>query len=149
MANKKDAPAKFLSKINSLADGLEAVPPAGQDTLVMGGKPYDRKTLIADLRAFAATYQAVEDAEAVHTLAVAERGKIADDAHALYGNVRDTIKTLIGKKNPDLAKYDLVPAKTPRELTLSEKEARAAKALATRKARHTMGKRQKAGVKGS
>jgi hypothetical protein len=55
---------------------------------------------------------------------------------------------MLGKKNVALANYGIAPDKEATPLTPEQVVARAAKAKATREARHTMGPKQKAKIKG-
>jgi hypothetical protein len=57
---------------------------------------------------------------------------------ATYGNAPST-----------LADYDVTPRKVPTPLTAEQQVAKAQKAAATRKARNTMGSKQKKSVKGT
>ncbi len=67
-------------------------------------------------------------------------------AHQLMVNLKAFLVSFLGKGNPSLAAFGIVE-KPRRKLTPAEKAASAAKALATRELRGTLGKRAKQRVK--
>lgn len=93
--------------------------------------------------------QAVVDARAaLHTAILA-----SDQEDTLKGpfirNVRQGVLAMFANSPTILADFGLVARKAPEPLTAAEKVLAAAKRAATRKARHTMGPRQKAKITGS
>ena len=62
--------------------------------------------------------------------------------------IRKAILIMFSQNADTLADFGLAPPKPRTPPTVSEKTARVAKARATRAARHTMGKKQKAAIKG-
>ena len=58
------------------------------------------------------------------------------------------VRVTLGNQPDALADFDLLPKKARTPLTVEEKAKRVGKALATRTARHTMGPKKKAAIKG-
>src|SRR6202041_3154740 len=68
---------------------------------------------------------------------------------ALISGLRQAIRTAFASQIAVLADFALAPRKTPAPRTPAQKAASAAKAEATRKARHTMGPVQRSQVTGA
>ncbi len=141
-------PGSLLKTFHDLAAGLASTPPGGQPSIVIEGESLPITTLIAELQGYATAYQAVEDAEQAYKKALAAREAIAHGAQGRRDAIRASIKGALGRMNPDLEAYGISPDKEQRALTVEEEVVKVAKAKATRAARHTMGKRQRAAIKG-
>src|SRR5271165_6289556 len=111
--------------------------PSGTTQIVAGGQVSTPAQLQAELDGYIATYQAAEDAELALKNAEKARDNVAVTVLPRFEALRTSFKGMLGKKNPDLVKLGLEPDKTPAPLTVDQKKAKAAKALATRKARGT------------
>jgi hypothetical protein len=129
-----------------LISGLKANLPKGSSFVLQG-----EKHAVSEILAILASR--VEKAHAA-TLARAswlDAVKLEDDEYAatkgVIGALRRYLEAVYGPDATKLATFGITPH-TRRELTTPEKMDRIAKAKATREARHTMGKRQKATVKG-
>src|SRR5262249_11740576 len=70
-------------------------------------------------------------------------------SRAFVSGLRQALHVAFGASIDTLADFGLKPRKTPAQRTPAEKAAAAAKAKATRAARHTMGRKQKAQIKGA
>jgi hypothetical protein len=66
----------------------------------------------------------------------------------ILGGFRSQIRNLFGDQAEALSDFGIAPVKTRAPLTVAQKAAASAKAKATRAARHTMGSKQKASIKG-
>lgn len=148
MSNLNDTPGTLLQHFNDLVNGLASKPPGGQTSLVILGTSITVPDLVTELKGYAATYKAVEDANTEYQRALTARTAIETHAKSRHDAVRAAIKGALGKSNPDLSTYGLTPDREHRPLTVEEQALKVAKAKATRAARHTMGKRQKEAVKG-
>jgi hypothetical protein len=73
---------------------------------------------------------------------------LREQTHALLVSVRQALQIAFANSNETLAEYGLKPRRT-RARTVEQRVAAAAKAKATRAARHTMGPKQKAQIKGT
>jgi hypothetical protein len=117
--------------------------------LTVGGGTFTATTLVQLLQSLADALGAVDSAKASWQDAL----KNAVDVNAKVGPVvqayRSWVVATYGNAPSTLADYDVTPRKVPTPLTAEQLVAKAEKAEATRKARNTMGKKQKKGVKGT
>jgi hypothetical protein len=67
--------------------------------------------------------------------------------HRLYTQLKDAVIAFLGRGSPMLAQFGIKARGSRRALTAEQKVLRAARARATRAARHTMGSKQRAAVK--
>jgi hypothetical protein len=131
-----------------LIDGLTSTPPPGVTTVVVNGTTFTMPELLAQLGIYHAAFTKAEQAEDARALAVKEREDIAVAAAKLLAGARTLLKGMLGKQNPALTAFGIAPDKTPTPLTVEQEVAKVAKGKATRVARHTMGKKQKAKLHG-
>ena len=144
MNSKNDRKAKDLQ----LAEGLKKH--TSKSTVwVIGQKKYDLATILGFLA------RRVNSAQVVANAKAAWQGKRQEDevleaetARILAALGQNLLVTFDGL--PDvLADFGLSPRKAPRALTGEEMVLKAAKARATREARHTLGKRARQAIKGT
>ena len=116
-------------------------------SLPFAGKPVASKDLQTQLQAHVAAMKSVDDARARFSQLVA----IEESQRAVIGPVLSGIRTYAaaqyGEKSPEFASFGFKPRRIP-ERTVASKAAAVEKRLATRVARHTMGKRQRAAIHG-
>lgn len=146
--SQQSNPATVKAELEGLIRGLTKSPPGGHTVLVVSGQNVVIAELVNELQGHATKYRAVEDAEKQYKQALADRDAVEPQAVARCQQIRAAVKGTLGATNPTLADYDIAPHKPRRALTTEEEAAKVAKAKATRAARHTMGKRQKEGIKG-
>jgi hypothetical protein len=79
---------------------------------------------------------------------VREDGALREETHALVMSIRQALQAAFANSTDTLAEYGLKPRRT-RTRTAEQQVAAAAKAKATRAARHTMGSKQRAQIKGT
>ena len=131
----------------SLIDGLNNVA-ATIPSFVVGGATVPTKDIVTTLQARLATAKAAESARATWRTAVqADRDERAK-TKALASVIKQTLLQYFAGKTDTLATFGLTPRK-PRAVKPAGKVVAAAKAKATRAARHTMGKKQKAAIVGA
>jgi hypothetical protein len=117
------------------------------DHVVIDGKKYFVADIIAVLQDRIDVATAVVTARAaLHRAVRADRAKVAETKRFVSA-VRQTLLIMYGSHADVLAAFGLKVTER-RALKVAEKVERIARAEATRKARHTMGKRQKEGIKG-
>ena len=92
--------------------------------------------------------KAVESTRAIWQAAVAADRSLRAQANATVSGVKQALHVMFAGSPDTLADFGLTPRK-PHVVTPAVKVAAAAKAKATRAARHTMGAQQKAGIKGA
>jgi hypothetical protein len=115
--------------------------------LLVDGTSYSVGELLTVLtRRIAVTGKVVEAHAAWRACVAAERETMNETA-SFIGKLRQAIVVAMGTSSPSLGDFGLAPRQKARPLTAVEKVQRNAKAQATRQKRHTMGRRQRTGVK--
>jgi len=136
----------FRSLLQQMLQGIETVIPDGSSLSTDSG-PQPKADLVTELTQVLSGYKAVE-AQQVAIVAARKQLKEASAAnHRLYTQLKDAVIAFLGRGSPMLAQFGIKARGNRRALTSEQKVLRAAKARATRTARHTMGSRQKAAVK--
>jgi hypothetical protein len=140
---------KQLASFNGLIEGLTTSPPPNLTQIAVGGQTYTVPAFIAKAQAYQVLLAAVPQAAAAHTAAVQAR-EVAEEAFTTFLDESHLfLKSALGKSNPALTTYGTTPDKVPTPLTAEQLVARAQKAAATRKARGTLGKKQKKAITGA
>lgn len=148
MSNGIPDPYRFLVALKAVQKGVRTALPAGQTQIVAGGRVSTLDEVDAELEGYIEVFQTAEDAEAAAEVALRARNEIAKTARARYQVLRAAVKVALGRHSPNLPKAGIDPDKERGPMTLETKIDAAAKRTATRKARHTMGPKQKAAVTG-
>jgi hypothetical protein len=113
------------------------------DVFVLKGEKHSIPKIIGVLERRIQASKPVMPAKAAWLNAVREEENVLVESDPLVSDVRKYITLVHGSSLEVLADFGIVPKKR-RALTAEEQATKVAKAEATRKARHTMGKRQKA-----
>ena len=145
MAGKKD---KLGEEMKNLLTGLQTALPSGTQAFPVGAVFQTVPAIIQTLTTFAGDWTAADDSGLKHHADVLRRDGNAPAARSFVNELKLAIFTLMGSTNPDLVKFGLKPKKERRKLTGEERVRVTAKAKATREARHTLGPRAKAQIKG-
>jgi hypothetical protein len=116
-------------------------------SLVIDGVTMATKDIIAELQARIAASNAAQTTRATWQAAVAADVAERVKTQTFASGLRQTLMVAFAGQIDALADFGLTLRKTP-VLTPAEKTARTAKALATRAARHTLGKVQKSKITG-
>ena len=138
---------KFAQKLAQIAAALGKYFPAAS-TIVLNGTTYTGTQLVQLFQSALTALQAVAAAES--SLAQARKACKAQeaDAHDVYVLLGEALRAQFGKGNPILAELGFNTGArskpSPETLVASRKQA-----VATRKARHTLGKKQKAAITAS
>jgi hypothetical protein len=148
MANIYNNPGALMTAILALRDGLANKPPQGLTQLSAGGKVSTLPDLVTELNGYYEVYKAADDAIKARDKALQARGALESTALTRFEEIQASVKAAMGKRNPDLANMGITPDQPRAPLTAEQKVLAAAKARATRAARHTMGAKQKAAIKG-
>ena len=104
--------------------------------------------MIAEVRAIHAAASAVIEARGNLTDALRENAKMQKDKAEFLRHLRDTVRTAYSHDQVTLSEFGLAPKRTRSAPTGEELLLRVTKTQATRKKRRTMGKRQRAAIKG-
>jgi mono/diheme cytochrome c family protein len=118
-----------------------------EDRILLGGVQYSVADINAKIQTFlAAQARTVSALNAFHEAVAAERASNAE-AKAFRSQVQGYAIACHGKDSPVVAQYGF-PAAGPRKTTAATKAVAALKVKATRAARGTLGKKQRAKIKG-
>ncbi len=141
--NRTDRTAALVN----LADGLTKHASV-MTTLVISGTVVQTTDIIKRLQALVTTAQAVDTTRAAWRSAVAADKTDRTQQQTFVAGVQKAVRVAFGNRVDTLADFGLPPPKPRTPLTPEQKQASAAKAKATRAARHTMGAEQKAAITG-
>ena len=116
-------------------------------TLILGAETYTPQSLADFVQSRIDLGNTVATAKAAWLDAVARYAALDRKANLVLGDLRNVVIAAFGRESLKLATFGFVPPRRP-TLTQEQVVASVAKGKATRKARKTMGKKQKALVKG-
>ncbi len=142
-ANRAQQQAADQALIAGLAKHSSTVP-----SLVIGGTSFTTAAIIGLLQARLATGSAVLTTRASWESAVQTDRDERTKTQQFVSGVRQAVQVAFAGSIDQLADFGLKPRKVTTR-TPDEKAAAVAKAKATRAARHTMGPKQKAAIKGT
>jgi hypothetical protein len=142
----KTSTNQTIGSLNALIAGLRGDPP--KMTYPLAGGRHTPADLVARLTAIVHAYEAIAPALAHYLMAVRSAHALKADSRALLRDLKYALQIRASDDHEALARYGLAPRRTPGPKTPEVKLASAEKARATRAARHTMGKRQRARIKG-
>jgi hypothetical protein len=117
-------------------------------SLPLGNSTYTMASLEALIQSRIDAANAVANARAQWVSASAKYDALNSQVTPVVRGLRQYVVNAYGQDSPILADFGFTPV-TRRKLTADEQVARNEKALATRKARGTTGKREKAKIKGT
>jgi hypothetical protein len=144
--NKKDTKLEMSSTCAALLQGVNALP---DSTFEMDGQTYAKAAVLGPLNAFIAAVAATTATHSAWLKAVQDEEAAAGAAHAMVAILKPYLRARLGKSNPALqSKFGVAPVKKAKK-PVAVKSAAIAKSKATRAARHTMGSKQRASVKGT
>jgi hypothetical protein len=146
-SSQKQSRTTRTAAIEHLIDGLN-MHATVMTSIVIDGVVQKTVDVVAALQKLVGTSSAVETTRASWRAAVAADKSSTAGQKAFVSSVRKAVRVAFGNKTDTLADFGLAPPKVRTPRTPQEKAASAAKAKATREARHTMGARQKAAIKG-
>ncbi len=115
--------------------------------LPVGGQPTASKDLQTQLQAHVDTMNSLSDAHAKVAQLVAQEKSQKAAVTPILSGIRNYAAGQYGEKSPEFASFGFTPKKQGIR-TVETKASAVEKQLATRVARHTMGKRQRAAIHG-
>jgi hypothetical protein len=136
----------IVAELMALVDGLEKNLP--NKSFVSASQSYTGPEVIAEVRAIHAAASAVVEARGTLTDALRAHAKMRHDKAEFLRHLRDTLRTAYSNDQVTLAEFGLAPTRSRGAPTGEELLVRVTKSQATRKERRTMGKRQRAAIKG-
>jgi hypothetical protein len=143
----KQSKASMQQLLRALIAGTQKHFPNG--SLTFGGATYTPAALTQVLQSLDDATTGMDAAAAKWQDAVKAQRNVATTVGPILRDYRRYLVTLFGTAVEPLADFGLTPRKAPAPQTVEQKAAAATKREATRQARHTMGKRQKASIKGT
>jgi hypothetical protein len=129
--------------LNGIQTELQSMP-----TLFLGSETYTPQTLADFVQSRIDKANAVTTTRAAWEDALRAYDAVNKKATIVLGDLRHLVMAAFGRESPKLASFGFPLPKVP-TLTSEQRSRAALRAAATRKARRTMGKRQKALVKGA
>jgi hypothetical protein len=123
--------------------------PNANETLEFAGATYVVASILTSLQTILDLRAAVEQAQATAKAKVAAESSQAPPLLAIMVAYVTFLRSRFGNSVETLDDFGLKPRKRPPPKTAEEKAVAAAKAKATRKARHTMSAKQKKPIKGN
>jgi hypothetical protein len=141
-------PGKKLKQFNDLIAGLGTQAPAGVTELGVEGEKLTVPALVTKLTGFRDLFAAVAKCEDDLQDAIHARDAAEPQASSFLQSARSAVKATLGKTSTDNKAYGITPEHEPPPMTGEQLVARAEKAAATRKARGTLGKKQKEQIHG-
>jgi len=123
--------------------------PNASETLSVGGATYTVTALTQIFQAVVNNREAVSAARATTQAKVAAELAQAPSQNAVMAAFEKVVRGTFGTSADVLADFGLAPPKVPAPMTAEAKAVAAAKRVATRAARQTLGKNQKKKVKGA
>jgi hypothetical protein len=138
--------ASALAGVRALIAGTQKHTPTG--SLTFGGASYTIGTLVQLFQSLVDAMTAHDEAEATAKDLLAALRDVAAKVHPVLGAYKKYLVATYGSATQSLADYGLKPPKAPAPRTVEQKAASAAQLRATRKARGTTSKKQKASIKG-
>jgi hypothetical protein len=147
MSTSKKSKATALADVQALIAGTEKHTPSGQFTL--GNVAYSTASLVQLLQSLADAMTAQNAAEAAAKQALATARDVDAKVGPTLRAYRKYLLASYGNATQTLADYGLVPAKAPKPLSVEAKSAKVALNKATRKARGTVGPKERLKVRGT
>jgi hypothetical protein len=146
-STSKPTKAAALAQVQALIAGTQKRFP--NQTFTLGNTTFTTATLVQTLQSLAAAMTAVNTAEASAKDARTALQGVNAKVGPVLRDLRRVILAAFGNSTEALADFGLTPPKARAPRTAEQKAAAAAKLRATRAARGTASKKQKAAVKGN
>ncbi len=133
----------FVVHVENLLSGLTSDSAPDVNSLVVAGTSYSKAQVLAKLKAMLAAYSAVSNARQAFLAASSARKAQQPAASAFVTNLRSVLKQLLAQNPATLASMG-IEVKPRAKRSPASNAIAAAKAKATRQARGTLGKKQRA-----
>jgi hypothetical protein len=130
-----------IASLNNLVSGLEKNQPKGSFSIA--GAKYTAPQLVTIMQSIVTALQAVPPAKGTYLKAVRSADTLQGQYRAVIRDLKQSLQLQASDDTEVLADYGLTPRKSGGPRSPEVKVAAAEKARATRKARNTMGPKQK------
>jgi hypothetical protein len=124
--------ASFAALLAALVNGINT-DLAGVDPIVIDGKSWARKDLLARIQAVLDGVQQVKDMRKALATLVADQKELVAEGRQIRAGVKRAAQTKFGPHSPKLQDFGFTPQRTPQTSVASKAEGQA-KAKATRQA---------------
>jgi hypothetical protein len=148
---KANVPTKLETSLQNALTGVQKVlgaMPAGTKFTV-AKVAYDATGLASQLQGFVTPLTNARAAKVAWAQGSQAAKAAAPGGKQLLKALKATLVGLYGASDTELGQFGFTPAKVPTPLTGEQQVVKTTKMLATRKARSTMGSKQKAGITGT
>lgn len=145
--NTKNTKSTLVERVRSLIAGTQKHSPNGSFTL--GGAAYTTASLVQVLQGLADAIASVDAARANWKDALKREQDERAKVDPVIRDYRSWLVATYGNAPATLADYGVTPRKVPTPLTADQLVAAVTKRTQTRAARHTLGSKQKARIKGA
>ena len=142
--NRMDQQVTDQAMADGLAKHAKTLP-----SFLLGSTSVQTTDVITALNTRITTANSVDSTRATWQAAILADKNERAKTKSLVSGVRQALEVMFAGSVETLADFGLKPRKTPAPRTPAEKVAAVAKAKATRAARHTMSKKQKAAITGT
>jgi hypothetical protein len=147
MSTQKVTKVMLAQRVRDLVAGTDKHPLSAP--LTLGGQSFTQQALVQVLQSLGNALSTVDMAKASWQSALSDLGDTQAKVAPTLKAYRAWIVATYGNAPATLADFGLTPPKAPTPMTAEEKAAAVAKRTATRAARHTLGPKQKKGIKGA
>lgn len=137
--------AAFFLVLKMFLAAIKAVLPP-QVKLTVAGTEYDRATLLQMHSDWVARFQRVEDLRSEEVKAMHERTKAEREGRKFIKDLTSALVGYYGAGAPELLRFGIKRTATKKQMTPETRLVAKAKAALTRKARGTMGPKQRAAI---
>ena len=141
MANNEKNIGAFEQKLQQMEAGVEKMLPQGS-TLVVERSPQTVAQITARLKGYLQLFADLRDQKAQALQQLGAFHQRMPEVHQYYMDLKTSLVAFFGRKGPELPQFG-IPVRSPTPLTSEQKAVAHAKALNTRKVRHTLGRKQK------
>ena len=148
-SGSSDTKSSRVSRANDLIDGTKKHFPNASDPLEFGGAKYTVAQVLAMLQSIVDLRDAVDASKATTKAKLADEHSQSPPLVAVMSGYTSFVRSRFGNSPEALNDFGLAPPKPRAPKTTEEKAVAAAKRDATRKARHTMGPKQKKDIPGN
>jgi hypothetical protein len=141
-------PKNMTTKLQGIERGIDQVL-VNNVTMMFRGQNSGAKTLAPLNAGYLADYTNVDSTKTAYQAAIAARKLVQAATEAYVKDVQAGLIATFGEDSEEYKLFGFTPRKKPAPLTPAKKQQKYQNLVATRAARHTMGKRQKQNVKGA
>jgi hypothetical protein len=142
-----DEASKTELDLVGLQKGAPEVLVSGK-TIFLGGQAVDQAGFLAMVNAHLTPFETVHERRTLLSQAMTDRLAKEAEAKAFIQDVKTAAANSFGENSVEFQKLGFKPKKKAPPLTPEEKQQKYERLLATRKARNTLGKKQRRNVKG-